>query len=156
MKELMEYREKLLLRLREAAAEFCEACRTPADPHGKTPDGWSAHQIAFHVRDVDREVYGMRIRRTLSEENPLFNNFGPDEWMEAHYNHEEPLEKILSEFQESVKEVTDLLGNAQPGSWSRPSRHESLGRELTLQLWVERSLAHVEEHLGSLITPQKT
>jgi hypothetical protein len=34
--------------------------------------------------------------------------------------------------------------------WSRESRHEAFGGGLTLQLWVERSLAHVEEHLKAL------
>jgi hypothetical protein len=36
--------------------------------------------------------------------------------------------------------------------WSRTSRHASLGGDLTLQLWVERSLAHLEEHLAALKT----
>ena len=92
----------------------------------------------------------MRIRRTLNEENPLFKNFDPDSWMAAHYNRDEPLDKILSEFWDGIKEVTDLLRQASQNVWSRLSQHEALGNELTLQLWVERSLAHVEEHLETL------
>ncbi len=34
--------------------------------------------------------------------------------------------------------------------WSREGRHEALGGGLTLQLWVERSLAHIEEHLAAV------
>lgn len=150
MKELMEYRQKLLTRLREASAEFCEACRSFDDPFSNEEGEWTPHQMAYHVCGIDREVYGMRIRRTLNEENPLFKNFDPDSWMAAHYNRDEPLDKILSEFWDGIKEVTDLLRQASQNVWSRLSQHEALGNELTLQLWVERSLAHVEEHLETL------
>ncbi|KAA0277042.1 MAG: hypothetical protein EDM79_05905 [Chloroflexi bacterium] len=150
MKELMEYREKLLARLREASAELCEACRTAKDPFSSTEGEWTPHQIAFHVRGIDREVYGMRIRRTLKEENPLFKNFDPDGWMAAHYNYDEPLGKILDEFWAGIVEVTGLLNSVPQEVWSRQSQHEALGKDLTLQLWVERSLAHIEEHLAGL------
>lgn len=156
MKELMEYREKLLARLRKAALEFCEVCHKSTESQSKDNEGWSAHQLAFHVRDIEREVYGMRIRKTLNEDNPTFKNFDPDHWMESHYRRDEPLDKILDEFQERIKETADLLSAAPQEVWSRLSRHEALGSGLTLQLWVERSLAHIEEHLESLKNAQKT
>jgi hypothetical protein len=155
MKELMEYREKILSRLREASAEFCETCRSFKDPYANAEGEWTAHQIAFHVRDIDREVYGMRIRRTLNEENPLFKNFDPDGWMAAHYNRDEPMQKILDEFWDGVREITDQLRESPQEAWSRASQHEALGSDLTLQLWVERSLAHIEEHLAALQKAQK-
>ena len=34
--------------------------------------------------------------------------------------------------------------------WARPSRHETQGAGLTLQVWVERSLKHIEEHLATV------
>lgn len=150
MKELIEYREKLLARMREATVEFCNACQSSADPFSKMDGEWSAHQIAFHVRDVEREVYGMRIRRTLNEDNPEFKNFDPDAWMETYYNRDEPLEKILSEFSSRMNEACDMLAGMPQTVWSRLSRHEALGKELTLQLWAERGLAHIEEHLSML------
>jgi hypothetical protein len=36
-------------------------------------------------------------------------------------------------------------------SWSRVSRHTTLGSNLTLQTWVEKDLAHIEEHLETVI-----
>lgn len=150
MKELMEYRDKMVARLREASAEFCEACRSFKDPYAKAEGEWTAHQIAFHVRGIDREVYGMRILRTLNDENPLFNNFDPEGWMAANYNRDEPMGGILDEFWTRMAEITDTLRRAPREAWSRPSQHEALGKDLTLQLWVERSLAHVEEHLAAL------
>ncbi|MBI2333426.1 MAG: hypothetical protein HYU84_14935 [Chloroflexi bacterium] len=150
MKELIEYREKLLARIREATGEFCDACRSFADPFANADGEWTTHQIAFHVRENDREVYGLRIRRTLNEDNPEFKNFDPEAWMAAHYNRDEPLESILNEFSASMNEVCDLLSVMPQAGWSRLSRHEALGNELTLQLWTERGLAHLEEHLAAL------
>lgn len=152
MKELIEYREKLLARLMAAADEFCSLCKSVADPFSAPAGAWTAHQVAFHVRGVDREVYGWRIRRTLTEDNPEFKSFDPDTWMEANYNRGEALEDILAGFSAGMREMHEMLVNIPQESWSRLSRHEALGKELPLQLWVERSLAHIEEHLAALKT----
>ncbi len=149
-KELTDYRDQMLDRWEQAAREFAEACRA-RDPYAApAADSWNAHQIASHVRDVDRFVYGERIRRTLQENVPLFKDFDADKWMAEHYDPAEPLEKLLSELLKSVENMSGALRELPPEVWSRESRHESLGGGLTLQLWVERSLAHLEEHLKAL------
>jgi len=43
-----------------------------------------------------------------------------------------------------------MLRQLPTEAWSRVSCHEKLGENLTLQLWVERALAHVEEHLETV------
>ncbi len=153
MKELIEYRVKMIARLSEAAHEFCAACEAVHDPFEKIAGGWNLHQIAWHTRDVEKLVYGGRIDRTLHEDNPQFKNFDADEWMAAHYNPQESLSAILEDFIKDVDALCQTLRDLPQGAWSRESRHEALGGELTLQLWVERSLAHVEEHLKSLAKP---
>lgn len=150
MKELFEYREKLIARLGEAAGEFCEACRSFGDPFKKVEGEWTLHQVASHIRDVDRSVYGARIRQTMNEENPQFKSFNADAWMAEQYNKDEPLAGILSDFSTNMDELCSILNSMPREAWSRESRHETLGGELTLQLWVERSLAHIEEHLQTL------
>jgi hypothetical protein len=110
---------------------------------------WTLHQVASHIRDVDRSAYGARIRQTLNEENPEFKSFNADAWMAEQYNKDEPLENILSDISANVGELCKILETMPREAWSRESRHETLGGELTLQLWVERSLAHIEEHLQS-------
>ncbi len=68
-------------------------------------DGWSIHQIAAHTRDVEKMVYGWRVRRTLEDENPLFENFDGEAWMAEHYQADEPMETILNELVDSVQEA---------------------------------------------------
>jgi hypothetical protein len=144
--ELIEYRRRLMDRLVEAGNDFCTACE--ARPAAAPLEGdWTLHQIAAHVRDVDRFVYGARVLRTLQEENPLFENFDADDWMAEHYNKTEPLKDILSDFKSNLGDRCTLLGEIPQEAWSRVCRHETMGEGFTLQLWVERCLAHIEEHL---------
>jgi len=150
MKELIEYRINLTARLEQAAREFVEACKARDAFANIEGSDWTVHQIAFHTRDVDKLVYGARIQKTLREDNPKFENFDADSWMSAHYDKEEPLDKILNEFLKSITKLRETLLNLPNEVWSRESRHASLGGGQTLQLWVESSLAHVEEHLKAL------
>ncbi len=150
MKELVEYREKLLERFGAAAREFCAACKEVNDPFMQVEEGWNLHQIASHTRDVQNLVYGARIAQTLDEDNPEFENFDADAWMAAHYHSQEPLAEILDEFEKSTEALRERLSGLPQEAWSRESRHGALGGGLTLQLWVERSLAHIEEHLQTI------
>jgi len=150
MKELLEYREKLITRFGEAAQEFRVACEAVNNPFEKIEDGWTLHQTVSHVRDTEKVVYGERIYRTLNGDNPEFKDFDADKWMEAHYDPQEPLERIFDEFTSHVSELCKTLSDLPQEAWSRESRHETQGSGLTLQLWVERSLAHIEEHLQAV------
>ena len=150
MKELLEYREKMVKRFGEAAQEFRAACEVVSDPFAKIEGVWTLHQIASHTRDVEKLVYGMRIQRTLNEDNPEFKNFDADMWMMSHYNQLEPLADILNEFTKNVDDLCKTLQALPQEAWSRESRHDIQGVELTLQLWVERSMAHIEEHLQTV------
>jgi hypothetical protein len=146
MKELLEYRVFLVDRLKEAAAEFCEAGGR-LDPSVKITDEWTLHQVAAHMRDVNKLVYDMRARKTIGEDNPLFENFDPEAWMAAHYDPKEPIKTILEQFQSNVNDLCGVLSALPVEAWSRESRHDTIGDGLPLQLWVERGLAHIEEHL---------
>ena len=150
MKELLEYRVKLIERLGKAAQEFCAACKAVENPFTKVEGEWTLHQIVWHTRDVDKLIYGVRIRQTLNENNPLFKSFDADAWMASHYDQDEALETILSEFSASIEDLCKILSAMPNEAWSRVSQHETIGGELTLQLWAERSLAHIEEHLQTV------
>jgi hypothetical protein len=146
MKELLEYRVFLVNRLRKAAEEFCDACEA-LDPSIKPSGEWTLHQIAAHLRDLNHLVYEKRVRETIAEDNPLFENFDPEAWMLSHYEPEEPIQKILDDFKGHVDQLCETLSVLPVEAWSRESRHEMIGDQLPLQLWVERGLAHIEDHL---------
>lgn len=147
MKELTGYREKLLKYFHQAAWEFRAACEAAGDPLAGRDGGWNLHQIASHTRDVQRLVYGARVKRTLLEDNPHFDAFDADERMAAYYNPQEPLAGILDELTQDVDELCAVLSGIPREAWLREGSHPELGRGLTLQFWVERSLGHIKEHL---------
>jgi hypothetical protein len=149
-RELLSYRSQLIERLRSTAKGFSEACLALSDPY--TPveaGGWNAHQLAAHTRDVQIHVYGARARRTVSEEKPEFLNFDGDAWNAEHYHSDEPIAKICDEFLADIREITSWLESLPLSAWSRLSRHEVYG-EFTMQTWVERMLAHIEEHFQTI------
>jgi hypothetical protein len=150
MKELNEYRQRLLDTIESKAHVFVEAMQAVKEPSAPLEEGgWNLHQVAAHVRDVQIHVYGMRVRRTVAENIPTFQNFDADAWNAEHYHADEPLDNILREFETDVREMLSLL-RAQPAeAWNRIGKHETFG-ELSLQLWVERLLAHIKEHLETV------
>lgn len=151
MKELEEYRMSMLQRLAEAAKAFRTEVLAAKDPYAPSEnDGWSVHQIAVHTRDVDKLVYGLRARRTALEDNPEFPNFDGEAHMAKHYDATESISELLTGFVENVEALIELLRALPISGWSRLSRHATLGSGLTLQSWVEKDLAHIEEHLETV------
>ena len=151
MKELKDYRKSLLEKLVNTAREFRAASLGAKDPYMPLEEGgWNIHQVAVHTRDVDKLVYGLRARGTAKADNPEFQSFDGDTYMAEHYNASESLSKILNGFVENVESLAEMLRALPDEAWSRQSRHATLGSGFTLQAWVERGLAHIEEHLESI------
>ena len=151
MKEVLEYRTNLINRLEDMAKAFRVECLKLSDPYlPLQDDGWNVHQVAAHTRDVNNMVYGLRARRTATEENPEFSNFDGEAHMAENYDANESLSELLDSFIENVEVLVQELRALPPEAWSRTSRHTTLGSGLTLQSWVEKDLAHIEEHLGTV------
>lgn len=147
---VVSYRVRLLEQLGADAQAFCAACRAVKDPFKATGENdWNVYKIARHVRDVDAQSYGMRARRTLAEEYPAFPKFDANLWMAEHDDSDEPLEKVLADFEQSIHELVGLLTPQPDRAWSRLGRHEIQG-DRTLQIWVERDLEHIREHLETV------
>jgi hypothetical protein len=151
MMELTEYRTNLITRLVAAARKFRTECLAAHDAFMPLESGgWTIHQIAAHTRDVDRLVYGLRARRTAMERNPEFQNFDGEGYMAEHYSKSEPLNEILDGLVEQVESLVKDLRALPSEAWARESSHVMIGRGLTLQTWVEKDLAHIEEHLETI------
>lgn len=150
MKELFEYRRKLMERLLEAAKEFRAGCLAVKDPDSSLESGWNVHQIAVHTRDVNKLVYGLRVRQTAAEDNPEFPNFDGNIYLAENYDASETLDRVLNDLVENTETLVEFLKTLPAEAWSRLSRHTTLGSGLTLQSWVEKDLAHIEEHLGTV------
>ena len=151
MKELIEYRKQLLNRLVSATREFRDTCLSVNDAYAPiSNEEWNVHQLAAHTRDVNKLVYGLRAKRTAEEDNPEFQNFDGNAYMSEHYDTNEPLNELLDDFMKNVEALYDFLKSLPAEAWSRESRHVAFGGGFTLQTWIERNLAHIEEHLEAI------
>ena len=151
MKELLAYRTNLIAKLAAAAKDFRAACLAVKDPYTPLEEGgWNIHQVAVHTRDVDKLVYGLRAQRTALENNPEFQNFDGEAYMAEHYDAGEHLDELLDGFVVSVQDLAKNLRALPSEAWSRESRHTTLGSGFTMQTWVERDLAHIQEHLETV------
>lgn len=156
MKELEEYRFNLIARLVQDAQAFRAEALAVTNPFASLDDGWNVHQIAAHTRDVDQRVYGLRARRTAAEDNPEFQNFDGEAYMKEHYSPDEPLTQIVDQLVQNVEGLVQTLQALPVEAWSRESRHVTLGQGFTLQTWVERDLAHLDEHLETIRKRKET
>ena len=146
-----DYRKQLLRRTVSTAREFQDACLGAKDPYKPIEEGsWNVHQLAAHTRDVDKLVYGLRAMRTLTEERPAFTNFDGEAYMAANYDPKESLTDMLDGFVSSVGALTETINLMPENAWSRLSSHETDGEGLTLQIWIERGLKHIQEHLATV------
>jgi hypothetical protein len=84
------------------------------------------------------------------EENPEFQNFDGEAYMAEHYDASESLRGMLDGFVENVESLAEMLRDVPVEAWSHESRHATLGSGFTMQTWVEKNLAHIEEHVGTV------
>ena len=149
---LEEYRGQLIDRyraqpqdLRSALARF-----TGEDLHRPLErGGWSAHQVAVHVRDAEARAFAPRVVRIVEEDDPELPSFDGDGWMAAHYDRHESLDAILQEIERVRGETLARIETLPAPGWGRTGRHPERGRR-TVQWWVEYSVAHTQEHIEQI------
>lgn len=152
MENLYEYRKRMLVRFQATVFDLEHA--VDALPQRSwhmplEPGGWSIHQVLVHLRDADAHAYLPRILRILAEDTPFVEDFDDSDWMAKHYNPNEPVGAILAEYRELRNKEIACLESMPADGWSRMGRHPTWGLR-SIQWWVERSLAHCEEHLKQI------
>ena len=113
------------------------------------PGEWNLHQIVFHIRDVNAEVYLPRLKRIVEGWNPAFENFDGEQWMTTHYDAGENLDDMVNELTLQCEEIADWLESLPETDWERAGTHPSPGTH-TLEWWADLTLKHIEEHLAQV------
>jgi hypothetical protein len=150
---LDEYRRRLVVRYRQQVAEYAEHLATLDDHTVRAPlkpGEWSAHQVLFHTASVDEQAYGPRLRRILREDRPRLEDFDGDRWMVEHYDAAKPTRELLQGWAAAREAYAAEVQAAPPEGWSRTGRQTFWG-ERTLQWWIERAVAHAEDHWRQLL-----
>lgn len=109
---------------------------------------WSIREIVGHLIDVDRDIWGPRIERTLSEDVPYFENIDQDELVRKHGWNEIPLEDIIAQLMRVRWNLAVFINNLPDASLARTCHHFSAGILSVadiLQILVDHDAHHLEQ-----------
>jgi hypothetical protein len=137
-----------LERIRSSAVSVTRAVETvPRDGFNRPPRHceWSAKETLTHLRDVVVYVYGLRIRRLLYEEQPLFADFDEEGYRRTSLARGEAVGDLLGTIVAEHEQLARLLAVLPDSDWSRQGRHPTLG-VMSIELLARRVGEHAEEH----------
>jgi hypothetical protein len=148
----------VLERMRSAAVVVRRAVEAaPPGRFGVTPrpGAWSALETLTHLRDVVVHVYGLRIRRLLYEEAPVFADFDEETYRRASLTRGEEIGHLVDTIVGEHEQLARLLQTLPDADWARQGRHPSLG-VMSIELLAARVGEHAEEHAAQITEATRT
>ncbi len=148
----------ILERMRSAADLVRRSVEAaPAARFGQPPrEGeWSALETLTHLRDVAVHVYGLRIRRLLYEDTPVFADFDEERYRRASLARGEAIGDLLDTIVAEHEQIARLLRTLLEADWSRQGRHPSLG-VMSIAFLARRMGEHAEEHAAQIEEATRT
>jgi hypothetical protein len=138
----------LLFRL-ETFASNVKSFLTVSDPHiwqkRPSPDQWSLTMIMCHLRDVEQEVYHVRFRNLIAEENAFLPGASPDEWAEERNYAAQDGRLALQTFLSARRTTLEMLKGMAAEIWQRQGQHTFFGPTSMHEL-VYLSVRHDDLH----------
>jgi hypothetical protein len=116
---------------------------------------WSALETLIHLRDVVVHVYGLRIRRLLYEDAPVFADFDEEGYRHACLVRGEVSGDLLDTIVAEHEQLARLLQRLPDADWSRKGRHPSLG-VMSIEFLARRVGEHAEEHAAQIAEATNT
>jgi hypothetical protein len=110
---------------------------------------WSALETLTHLRDVVVHVHGLRIRRLLYEDAPVFADFDEEGYRRASLVRGEAIGDLLDTIVAEHEQLARLLQKLPEAEWSREGRHPSLG-VMSIEFLARRVGEHAEEHAAQI------
>jgi hypothetical protein len=151
--------ETLLLTLESTPALLARAraALSPSEAR-RRPDekSFSFVENLWHLADLEREGFGLRIRRILAEENPALANFDGDRLAKERGYQEKDADRALALFARSRAQNLEILRRLRQADWKRAGSQEGVGRvslEDVARLMAEHDRSHgadVAEILGMI------
>jgi hypothetical protein len=113
-----------------------------------SPDRWSICEVLNHLTDVEKLAVGLRAKRVVEEDLPLFVDYDRDaRYAAGAYANDDGL-LALENFRKARKASLAWLEKMKPSDWKRRGRHPAVGEvELSqlLSLWSFHDLGHIRQ-----------
>ncbi len=145
-------RQALIDGLEQSGKEFtqCLAQFSEAELHAvPAPNAWTIHQVAAHMRDVERYAFLVRAERIRKEEHPTVPNFDQEAWDREHYSVREPVKTISAEFRTARRKLVRQLRQATDADWDNWAVHSTLGK-ISLDWIASHCYYHTLEHIAQM------
>ena len=110
--------------LARAAARLCAADVRRRPARG----GFSFVENVWHLADLEREGYGVRIQRILAEEGPALFNFDGDRIARERVYQERDVEHGIAAFTRARQQNIEALRRLSGSDWKRCGAQEGVGR----------------------------
>ncbi len=143
--------ETLLLTLESTPVLFERAALGLSPPTAQrrpAAGGFSLVENVWHLADLEREGFGVRIRRILSEDEPTLSNFDGDRVARERSYQSRDLAAGLAAFRHARRRSVEILRTVASGDWRRTGVQDGIG-SLTLadipRLMAEHDRSHTAE-----------
>ena len=104
----------------------------------------------WHLRDMERDVFGARMRRVLAEDDPRLEPLDVEEHEDRDLEGSaETLADVVASWEAERRANVALVESTTPEQWQRPLHHPLIGRARFLDL-VRRWGRHDAEHLRQI------
>jgi hypothetical protein len=140
--------ETLLLTLESTPPLLARATaeRTPCQLQWRPEeDAFSLLENLWHLADLEREAYGTRIRRLLTEDEPFFSDFDGNRIARERRYNDRDLAAGLAAFREARSRNVEALRRASRSDWKRRASQEGVGR-ITLEDLPRQMARHDAAH----------
>jgi hypothetical protein len=112
------------------------------------PGKWSAREIVQHLADSEMNS-AIRIRKLLTEDEPLIQGYDQDIWTARLRYNERPLAPALEAFGGARSTTGQLLDSMTEEDWARSGTHTESGR-YTAEDWLRIYAAHAHNHAAQI------
>ena len=109
---------------------------------------WSAAEIANHLADSEMNS-ALRLRRLLTEDNPLIPGYDQDLYAVRFRYNERPVGPALEAFRAARETSSAILAQLSDDDWQRTGTHTESGA-YSVNDWLQIYAAHAHNHAAQI------
>jgi len=108
---------------------------------------WTPRQIAHHLADSEM-MSAIRLRRILSEENPVLTGYDEAEFARV-LTRDRPIEPSIEAMRWARESSLQIIERLTDDEWARTATHEESG-PYSIERWLEIYAAHPHDHAAQI------
>ena len=147
-----EFIESCLEQTRGGPVALAESCRALGDDDFRRKPGSGKLSILEHMAhllDMERDVFGVRLRRVLEEDNPKLDPVDQEHYVDETRYADRTFQQLFAGWETLRRANVELVETTGAAQWARPVRHPDLGNATFADV-VHRWSRHDSDHLRQI------